>query len=66
MEGIFIYQIYKNTISNLNDLSIIFNFYKLETNNNIKIEPGTINDKWAVASINLMKYQLTEEFENKI
>ena len=55
----------KNAISNLNDLSIIFNFFKLETNNNIKIEPGNLNDKWAVGSINLMNYQLKEDFKKK-
>ena len=55
----------KNKISNLNDLSIVLNFYKLETNNNIKIEFGNIKDRWVVACINLMKYQLSEDFLKK-
>ena len=55
----------KNRISSLNDLSIVLDFYKLETNNNIKIEPGNIKDKWAEVCINLMKYQLSEDFSKK-
>ena len=55
----------KNKISNLSDLSIVHNFYKLETNNNIKIEDGNLNDRWVIACLNLMKYQLSEDFMKK-
>ena len=55
----------KDNIMKLNDLSIVFNFYELETNNNIKIEPGNLKYKWTKSCINLMKNQLPEEFLKK-
>ena len=55
----------KNKISNLNDLFIAFNFYKLETCNNIEIEPGNSNKKWTIKCLNMMKEQFPEEFLKK-
>ena len=63
MKNIF-YQL-KNKICSLNDLSIILNFYKLETNNNIEIEQGNLNTKWTKTCMNLMKFLLSEEFLKK-
>ena len=55
----------KKIISNLNDIFIVFNFYKLETSNNIEIEPGNLMHKWVMRCKNLMKEQLSEEFLKK-
>ena len=55
----------KNIICNLNDLSIILDFYKLETTNNIEIETGNLNMRWATTCIHLMKFQLSEDFLKK-
>ena len=55
----------KNKICDLNDLSIILNFYKLETNNNIEIEQGNLSTKWTTTCMNLMKFLLSEDFLKK-
>lgn len=55
----------KKKISNLNDLFIAFNFYKLETCNNIEIEPGNLDKKWTMKCLNMMKEQFPEEFLKK-
>ena len=55
----------KTKISILNDLFIAFNFYKLETCNNIEIEPGNLDKKWSIKCLNMMKEQFPEEFLKK-
>ena len=44
---------------------IAFNFYKLETCNNIEIEPGNLDKKWSIKCLNMMKEQFPEEFLKK-
>lgn len=55
----------KKKISNLNDLFIAFYFYKLETCNNIEIDPGNLDKKWTIKCLNMMKEQFPEEFLKK-
>jgi len=41
------------------------NFYELESGGNIKLENGSLDDKWANSCIDLMKNRLSQSWLNK-
>ena len=52
----------KKYISEINDISIVLNFYELESNSNFKIEPGNIGYKWVKTCIDLMNMRISKDF----
>jgi len=46
---------HKNRISDLNDLSIVINFYEIESYGNYKIEPGNLDSKWVKSCLDLLE-----------
>ena len=60
------FKIIKQFLSDLNDLSIVFNFYEIESYGNFKIEPGNIDLKWVKSCLELFKLNpFNEFFKNK-
>lgn len=58
----------KQFISNINNLSIVTNFFEMETSGNFKIESGNMNLKWTKSCIDLIKSRTPLDFfeKNKI
>ena len=52
----------KQHISDLNDLSIVINFYEIESYGNYKIEPGNLDSKWVKSCLDLLELKITNEF----
>ena len=55
----------KQHISDLNDLSIVINFYEIESYGNYKIEPGNLDLKWVKSCLDLLKLKISTEFLEK-
>ena len=52
----------KQHISDLNDLSIVINFYEIESFGNYKIEPGNLDSKWVKSCLDLLELKISNEF----
>ena len=58
------FKIIKQFLSDLNDLSIVINFYEIESYGNFKIEPGNIDLKWVKSCLELFKLNHFNVFLN--
>jgi len=56
------FKIIKQFLSDLNDLSIVINFYEIESYGNFKIEPGNIDLKWVKLCLELFKSNDSNQF----
>ncbi len=55
----------KQQISDLNDFSIVTNFYEVESLGNYKLEPGNFDLKWVKSCFDLLKLKIPKQFFNK-
>ena len=56
------FKVIKEYISDLNDLSIVFNFYEIESYGNYKIEVGNTHSKWVKSCLELIKLKTSKNF----
>ena len=52
----------KQQISDLNDFSIVTNFYEIESLGNYKLEPGSSGIKWVKSCFDLLKLKIPKDF----
>ena len=59
------YKEIKEQISDLNDFSIVSNFYEIESLGNYKLEPGSSGIKWVKSCFDLLKLKIPKDFFSK-